>query len=51
MNLNWVTFVVANHLIGEYDEARDVLASFYKIIKDNDDLKPVEKNELILYEA
>jgi len=49
--MNWVVFAVANHLIGEYDEARKVLASFYKLLKENDDLKAAEKNELYLYEA
>lgn len=51
LNTNWVAFAVANHLIGEFEEARKVLESFKKILKENDDLKPAEWCELILYEA
>jgi hypothetical protein len=51
LNANWVAFAVANHLIGDFEEARKVLESFKKILKENDDLKPSERCELILYEA
>jgi len=48
--VNWVAFAVAEHLLGNHDQALKVLDSFRNVIK-NDELKPYEKSELILYEV
>jgi len=37
--------------MNDFNEAREVLSSFYKLLKENDDLKPYEKCEILLFEA
>lgn len=49
--INWGSFAVANELIGDYDETIKVLESFKKIAKEIDDIKPHERQEILLYEA
>jgi hypothetical protein len=49
--MNWVSFAVANELVGEYEEGIKVMDSFKKILDDLEDIKPHEKSEIFLYEA
>lgn len=49
--INWVSFAVANELVGDYEQAIEVMQSFYKIAKDIEDIKPCETSEFYLYEA
>ena len=47
---NWIAFAISNHLKEDYQETLKVLASFWKIVGENE-LKPYDKSELYLYEA